>query len=427
MSEKKDQIKGIKRRDFIKTVGAAGVAVYTFGVPTLLRAAPPTVKIGSVQPATGPLAMIGQGQRKANLLAAKLINEAGGIKSLGGAKIEVLLGDSETKPAVGRQEADRLLKDGAAAIIGPFQSGTAMAIATLCEQRQKPFLMDVAAMDAITQKGYKYSFRVFITAKGLVGGGINFLKEVIATKKAMPKRAVVTNTADPFGKAMSGGFLKFMEKSGLPIEIVDRIQYPLGIQDLSTEVAKLKVAKPDIIFPVSRPGDSVLLTRELYKQRVPLMGIFCPGSPGWYEPHVIKALGKLIYYVMINVPWLNPTSPSYAKANGAFLKNYKVPLDTNSAYAYTGMLVLADALERAGSAKADDIVAALRKTDFKDHPLVGGPIKFSPNGDNTGAKTALLQVQPDPDPLKRVKVVLPKAFAQAPDYKFPAPQLWERG
>jgi branched-chain amino acid transport system substrate-binding protein len=70
-----------------------------------------------------------------------------------------------------------------------------MAIATLCEQRQVPFIMDVAALDAITQKGYKYTFRVFITAKALVGGAIKYLKMITDMKGVMPKRAVVTNTA----------------------------------------------------------------------------------------------------------------------------------------------------------------------------------------------------------------------------------------
>ena len=135
--------------------------------------------IGSVQPVTGPLAVIGHGQRMANQLAAKMINDAGGIKSKDGAKLKILLGDSESKPPVGRQEADRLIKEGASVLIGPFQSGTAMAMATLAEQRQVPFVMDVAALDAITQKGYKYSFRVFITAKALVGGAIKYLKQVL--------------------------------------------------------------------------------------------------------------------------------------------------------------------------------------------------------------------------------------------------------
>jgi branched-chain amino acid transport system substrate-binding protein len=391
------------RRTFLKFSGVAGLgaAATTFGVPKLLRAAPPTIKIGSVQPATGPLAVIGVGQRRGNQLAVDYINSMGGIKSMDGAKLELLLGDSESKPEIGRSEADRLIKGGAVVMTGPFQSGVALAISTLCEQRQVPFMMDVAALDKITDKGKKYTFRVFITVTGLLNGGIKYLKMVTEMKGVMPKRAVVTNTADAFGKGMSGGFVKFMEKSGLPIEIVDRVQYPLGIHDLSAEVARIKAAKPDILFPVSRPGDGIILARELYKQRVELMGIYGPGSPGWYEPDVIKDLDKLIYYVMINVP-------------------------CNSAYAYTGVQVIADVLERAGSTDPEKILVAARQTNFKDHPVVGGPITFDEKGDNTGALTALIQVQPDDDLLKRVKIVAPKEFAQSDKIIFPAPQLWER-
>lgn len=426
MSQDKSRKKGINRRTFLKVTGAAGVAATTFGVPTLLRAAPPTIKIGSVQPATGPLAVIGVGQRRGNQLAVDQINAAGGIKSMDGAKLELLLGDSESKPEIGRSEADRLIKEGAVVMTGPFQSGVAMAIATLCEQRQMPFIMDVAALDDITKQGYKYTFRVFITSAGLVGGSIKYLKALLDMKGVMPKRAVVTNTADAFGKGMSGGFITFMENSDLPIEIVDRIQYPLGIHDLSAEVARLKAAKPDIIFPVSRPGDSIILTRELYKQRVELMGIYSPGSPGWYEPDVIKDLGKLIMHVMVNVPWINPLSPVYQSANAAFQKEHGKYLDTNSGYAYTGILVIADILERAASTDPEKIIAATKQTNFKAHPVVGGPIQFDEKGDNTGAISALIQIQEGSTPVDQLKVVMPKEFAQSDKIVFPAPQLWER-
>ena len=424
----KTKNKGMDRRTFIKTSGIIGLGVATssFGVPTLLRAAPPSIKIGSVQPATGPLAVIGVGQRRGNQLAVDYINAKGGIKSMGGAKLELLLGDSESKPEVGRSEADRLIKEGAVVMTGPFQSGVAMAISTLCEQRQIPFIMDVAALDKVTGRGKKYTFRVFITVTGLLNGAVKYLKLVTDMKGVMPKRAVVTNTADPFGKGMSGGFIKFMEKSGLPIQIVERIQYPLGIHDLSAEVARIKAAKPDILFPISRPGDSIILTRELYKQRVELMGIYGPGSPGYYEPSVIKDLGRLIDYVMVNVPWINPTSPVYKQANAAFQKAYNKYLDTNSAYAYTGLLVIADILERAGSTDPEKILAATRQTNYTNHPVVGGPIRFNDKGDNTGALTALIQVQPDHDLFKRVKIVAPKEFAQSGQIVFPWPQLWER-
>jgi branched-chain amino acid transport system substrate-binding protein len=259
-----------------------------------------------------------------------------------------------------------------------------------------------------------------------VGGAIKYLKMTTDMKGIMPKRAVVTNTADPFGKGMSGGFIKGMGKSGLPIEIVDRVQYPLGIHDLSAEVARIKAAKPDIIFPVSRPGDSIILTRELFKQRVELLGIYSPGSPGWYEPDVIKDLDKLILYAMVNVPWVNPTHSIYKQANAAFQKAYGKYLDLNSGYAYTGVLVIADVLERAGSTDPEKIIAATRQTNYKNHPVIGGPIQFDEKGDNTGAMTALIQIQPGDDPFDRLKVVLPKKFAQSDNIVFPAPQLWER-
>ena len=427
--DKKDLIKKeMDRRTFIKVTGAVGLGLTatSFGVPTLLKAAPATIKIGSVQPATGPLAVIGQGQRRGNQLAVDYINAKGGIKSMGGAKLELLLGDSETKAVVGRGEADRLIKDGASVLIGAFQSGTGMAIATLAEQRQIPFVMDVAALDVITQKGYKYSFRIFPTVSTFGKTACKYIEQMIKEKKVTPKRAVVTNTGDPFGKGQGGNFIKWFKKSGIPVEIVEHITYPLGIHDLSSEVAKIKAAKPDLLFPVCRPGDSIILTRQLLKQRVPLMGIISPGSPGWYEPKVIKDLGKLVYYVMDNVPWINAASPVYQEANALFNKKYGGYLDTNSGYAYTGILVIADALERAGSADSDKLLAAIRKTDLKAQPMVGDAIRFAANGDNINAATAMVQVLPDPNPIKRVKVVLPKNFAQA-DYVFPAPQLWDRG
>ena len=89
MNKKKLTNGNIDRRTFLKLTGAAGlgVTISSFGVPTLLRAEPQPIKIGSIQPATGPLAVIGQGQRRGNQLAVDYINAKGGIKSMGGAKL----------------------------------------------------------------------------------------------------------------------------------------------------------------------------------------------------------------------------------------------------------------------------------------------------------------------------------------------------
>ncbi len=111
--------------------------------------------IGSVQPATGVIADLGIANRRANQLAVDDINARGGIKSLGGAKLKLLLGDCEAKEEVGRSETERLIKEGAVCLTGPFLSGVAIAMGTLCEARGVPFVIDVAAADAVTQRGFK--------------------------------------------------------------------------------------------------------------------------------------------------------------------------------------------------------------------------------------------------------------------------------
>jgi hypothetical protein len=80
---------------------------------------------------------------------------------MGGAKLKLLLADTEAKKKIGSFQKRRLIKEGAVCLVGPFLSGNAMTIATLCEQRGVPFVMDVAAADDITRKGFKYTFRCF--------------------------------------------------------------------------------------------------------------------------------------------------------------------------------------------------------------------------------------------------------------------------
>lgn len=416
--------KKMNRRSFLKYSAAVGATTAIAGVPTLLRAQPKEILIGSVQPVTGPLADIGIACRRGNQMAVDEINAKGGIKSMGGAKLKLLLGDSEAKEEVGRMEAERLIKEGAVCIVGPFMSGIAMAIATLCEARGIPFVIDIAAADAITQRGYKYTFRCFPTTSTFIRNMGEYLSQIVREKRVTIRKIAVTNTGDLFGRVQGKAWIDYIKDKKLPFEaeVVEHIEYPVGVADLSAEVAKIKAAKPDILCPVTRPGDAKILVRELFKQRVELLGIASPGAPGFYEPEFIRDMGKLADYILNNVPWVNPRSPKFKEINERFAKLYPGKyVDTNSGYAYLGVMVIADALERAKSTKPEDLLEALRKTNYRENPMVGGPVQFAANGDNLNAASAMIQV------LKgEVKVVLPKEAAEA-DYIFPAPQLWERG
>jgi branched-chain amino acid transport system substrate-binding protein len=416
-------MKKMNRRAFLKISAAVGATTAISGFPTILRAQAPEIKIGSIQPVTGVISDIGISMRRGNQLAVDDINAHGGIKSMGGAKLKLLLADTEAKEEVARSEAERLIKEGAVCLVGPFLSGNAMTIATLCEQRGVPFVMDVAAADEITQKGFKYSFRCFPTSTNFATNMLLYMGQIMKEKNISKIKGVVTNTGDLFGRTQGATFLKFIKEKNFPIEVLSHIEYPLGIQDLSAEVSKIKTLKPEVLFPITRPGDAKLMIRELYKQRVELSGIIGPGSPGLYEPEFIRDMKALSEYVMDNVPWYNPQGKMYKQVNAEFSKKYPGKyIDTNSGFAYLAVMVIADALERAKSTKPDSLVEALRKTYMKQDLMVGGAVTFNHKGDNVNADAAMVQVLEG-----SVKVVLPLKSAEA-KYVYPMPkQLWERG
>ncbi len=416
-------MKKMNRRTFLKVSAGVGATTAMAGFPAILRSQPKEILIASIQPVTGVISDIGISMRRGNQMAVDDINARGGVKSMGGAKLKLLLADTEAKEEVARSEAERVIKEGAVCLVGPFLSGNAMTIATLCEQRGVPFVMDVAAADDITQKGFKHTFRTFPTSTNFAANMLLYMSQIMKEKNISKIRGVVTNTGDLFGRVQGATFIKFIKEKKFPIEVLGHIEYPLGIQDLSAEVSKIKALKPEVLFPVARPGDAKLMIRELYKQRVELQGIISPGSPGWYEPEFIRDMKALSDYVMDNVPWYNPKGMMYKEVNAKFSKMFPGKyIDTNSGYAYLAVVVVADALERAKSTKAADMVATLRKTYLKQDLMVGGAVTFDEKGDNVNADSAMIQIFGG-----SIKVVLPDKAAEA-KYVHPMPkQLWDRG
>ena len=391
----------VGRRTFLKGA-AAGTAV--LGFPAVLRAQPRTVKIGVIHTVTGPLAEPGQACRLGAQMAADAINAAGGIKSMGGAKLELLLGDTQTKPDVARAEAERVINAGAQMLMGTFSSGDTAAVVPVAQQRRIPFLVDISAADPITanvaksvregQQKVQYVYRNFPTGTMFGQRAVQFMNEIFKEAGVSPKRVVLMYANDLFGQTQARTF-QAAHKAGAPAwDIVEVIPWPEPPSDLSTEVSKLKAARPDIIAPVTRPASAQLLLPELAKQRVEAMGIIGPGSPGLYEAGQIAALKDHLEFVMDNVPWPNFKNPrtravaeEYARRSGG--KTF----DTNSGYSYDGMHIIADVLERTKSTEPDTIVDAMKRTSFTGELMVStGPVVFNEIGDNPNASTAMIQI-----------------------------------
>src|SRR5438132_1555655 len=343
----------LSRRMFLNTTATGASRGFA---PRALRAQPATFQLGVIHPVTGPLAEPGQACRLGAQMAADAINAAGGIKSLGGMKLELLLGDTQTKPDLGRLEAERVVNQGARMLMGSFDSGSTAAMVSVAQQKRVPFLVDIAAADPITanvakavkdgQQKVQYVYRNFPTGSSFGRLAVRYFNEIFTAARVAPRRVVLMYTNDLFGQNQSKGFIAAHKAASPSWEIVEVIPWSEPPSDLSTEVSRAKAAKPDVIAPITRPASAQLLLPEIRKQRVEVMGIVGPGSPGLYEAGQLAALKDDLEYVMDNVPsW-----PNFKKARTqAVAEEYRKrsggkTFDTNSVASYDGMLTIADVL-----------------------------------------------------------------------------------
>ena len=395
------------RRSFLKTAGAAAGVATLAGFPAVLRAQAPPFKIGAVHPVTGPLAEPGQACRLGAQMATESVNATGGIKSKGGLRLELVLGDTQTKPENGRVEAERVVTQGAQMLMGSFDSGSTAAMVSVAQQRRVPFVIDIAAADPITANVAKsvkegtqkvqYVYRNFPTGSSFGRKAVQYFTEIFAEAKVTPKRVALMYCNDLFGQNQSRGFVAAYKaaKPAWTLLEDDVIAWPEPPTDLSTEVSKLKALKPDLIAPIARPASAQLLLPEIRKQRLDVLGIMGPGSPGFYEAGQIAILKDDVEYVMVSNPWANFKNLKTNQVAEEYKKrsNGKT-FDTNSGYSYDAVHVIADVLERAASVDDPDaIVDAIKKTSFTGGLMqYAGPIHFNEIGDNPNAVTTMTQI-----------------------------------
>ncbi|MEO6363630.1 MAG: ABC transporter substrate-binding protein, partial [Caldimonas sp.] len=211
-----------------------------------------------------------------------------------------------------------------------------------------------------------------------------------------PRSAVFMHVNDTFGTAMTGGIKATLPKLDyLPFKVVEEIGYDPAARDLSVEVAKAKASGADFVMLVCRLNDAILLVREMVKQRYTPMGVVSPGSPGMYEQAFYESLGKYSEYCISNVPWYDPKAKMTQLVDGAMKKQFpKEKLlfhALNVGCTFEAMMVVGDAFKRAGSADGSALANALRTTNITDRIMLGGPIKFSAEGQNEEIGSACIQ------------------------------------
>ena len=386
-----------------RTVMAAAAAA--FAAPAVVKAQGQTLKIGSLLPRSGFFAQAGQSMHRGALAAPELLAQLG-------YRVEIVHIDTESNADVARTQAERAINEGCHVLTGAFDSGHTLAIAQVTEQRQIPFVVNVAAAPQITEQGYKFLVRNFQTGGQLVTNGLRLIKDVMDAKSIKFEKAVFLHANDTFGTAQRNAMDAIWPRVGLPIELVDKIAYDPRAQDLSVEVTKIRSLNPDLVMCVTRASDAIKMVRDMVRQRFQPKAIISPGSPGFYDEEFYQALGPLADFVMFGLPWANPKSQMTQAFERSFAKvnpNNRFAVDSfNAGFTFEGLLIAADAFRRAGTTNGPQLMEAVRATNITDHVMIGGPITFDAKGQNPNIGSALVQ-----NIRRTATVVLPKDVAQA--------------
>ena len=391
-------------------LGAAGV----LAAPRIAGAQPAPIRLGILQPVTGALAQDGEYGRLGAEFAINEINATGGIRSMGGARIQMVFGDARSNPEGGTAEVERMHGEGVVAVVGGFASPICLAASQAASRYDLPYIVDVGVSDQIVTRGLRNTFR-FGPGFGKVTAGA--LDNLVALNDAAgrPARTVVVVHEDGlFGSGMARLMQAQLPQRGF--EILETISHPTPARDMSNIALRIRALNPDLIIPSSYYAEFVLLSQTLQQRRIRPKGIYCVLNGAASNFRFVREFPQAANLVMDVNHWADPRKPKTAELRRAVEAQnrfwlYNTPLN------YSAVMLVADALERAGRADRVAVIEALAATGpgFTRHIMPYGPTRFE-NGQNQSAQAVNTQVI-DND----IKVIFPTDFADArPVFPWPA-------
>ena len=380
---------------------AAAASVMSF--PLIAGAQPKPVKVGVLHPVTGALAYSGQQCRLGALMAIEDINKAGGIKSLGGAKIEAMLGDAQSSPQAGTAEIEKMNEAGVSAVVGAFASAICLATTQAAAKYNLPHVVDVGVADQIVERGLKNTFRFGPGYRKCAEVAVANL-HVLNTAAGKPARSVmIIHEESLFGTGTANLLSK--ELPGYGYDVREVIKHANPTRDFNNIALRIKQVNPDIVIPANYYNEYALLVRTMQQQKITPKAIYSVlgGAASSYK--FVKEFPEAANGIIDCNHWFNPRDKrslelkKRVEAQGQFF-SYEVFMT------YTAMSLLADAIERAKSTDRAAIIDALTKSTFSNHIMPYGATQFV-NGQNMGAQPLMTQVVKGD-----IKVIVPRDYRE---------------
>jgi len=389
----------------MRFVAAAGLA-FAAAVGSAVGAyADEPVKVGAVYPLSGALAGAGARAKAALEIAAGIVNNphpgleklplgsGKGLPHLNGAKIEIIFADHQGNPSVGQSQVMRLAShDKAAALIGAYHSPATLTASAAAERLGVPFLVPDAAAANITGRGFKWVFRTTSIDADFAQIHGQFLTELKQSGQKIRTVAFVVENGS-HGAAAAEPVRDAVRTAGF--EVVADAGYAANAIDVAPLVSQLRDKKPDVVIFAGASADAALLvkTMKTLDYRPPLL---LDAGDAFADPGFVASVSNLAQGAITRSAW---SSGAAGSATAIVNELYKAKtgrnLDDSGARIMQGFFVLADAIDRAGSAEPAAIRKALHETDLKPDQLIVGyrGVKFDDTGQNALASSYLMQLR----------------------------------
>lgn len=364
------------------------------------------IKIGAVYPLTGNIASTGLDCRRGAELAVDIINgkynlslplaKEEGLPNLGGAKLELIFADTKGDPKNGMSEAERLVsQEKVVAMIGAYQSSVTKTASQATERLKVPYVCSDSSSPTLTERNFKYFFRVSPHDGGFARDQFQFLKDLEKTKKQKVSTIALLYENTEFGANVGKAANQYAKEFGY--KVVADISYAANATDVTSEVGALIKAKPDVLMHASYITDAILFTKTFKEMNFAPKGIMT--FAGYIEPGYLPAVKADGNYIIVRSTFaldLAKGKPLVAQVNELFKKKYGIEMSENAARSFAAPFVLADAINRAKSTKSEDIVKALLATNIPGSQMIypWQGIKFDPKShQNIYARGTLVQIQ----------------------------------
>lgn len=396
----------ITRRTFLgaSTTALSGLVLARPGL-----AQPKEIQLAAVLALTGPNAAWGQRTWRGFQLGCDLVNEQGGIKSMGGAKLKSFVVDTESKPEVAGSQTERAVQRGAVAITGTNQSAATIVATQIAEREGVPFVCATDVDPLITSRGFKFTFRTSPIVESYARDLLAFVKELGQASGKPARKLAILSENSIVGQSSVEGARKVAAELGY--EVVEAVTYDAAkTQNFASYISKFKGAGVEVVIGHNKPNDAILITRtmkELNFNPMAYGGIL----GGHVSTEYVNALGKDADNVLATTSWSADADIKGLKELAKkYQERFNEHLDSTGAGGFTAFSVIWDALERAGTSdrrKLRDAIAATQmKTGDRMYMQLRG-CKFVASGENELAGGLVFTIKD-----KEWITVAPKEFAK---------------